>query len=130
MQLTRVIKQEVDCIQYDGTNIKEVYDFINEHHGNANEITFEDFIKNNKRPDDCPIDKNCSKEEYSFLHIGITWLPGEEYFIYLNNDNNDFCHWEGIRKGDWFVEQKHTVESYDRVSFNMLCEDEGWKLEE
>lgn len=53
MKFTRVIQQTINAVQYDGTNMKEVYDFICSYRGNANGVLFEDL---NKRPSHIPLD--------------------------------------------------------------------------
>lgn len=54
----RVVIQEFSAIQYDGTNLKEVYDFFCKHHANANDRTFEELQEEpyNKRPSQIPLD--------------------------------------------------------------------------
>lgn len=115
MVMTRVIQQVKCCIQYNGLNIKEVFNFIDEHHGNANEITFEEFVKECRRPED-PV---LSQKE--------GWLPNEEYHIYLNDcDGGDFCCMVSICKDDWLVETDNSVEILDDKSFKALYHD--WEI--
>lgn len=56
----KIVKHTFDAIQYNGSNIKEVYDFINDNHGNANEISYEEFIEKCKRPEVIPLDTDGS----------------------------------------------------------------------
>lgn len=64
MILERIVKQTVEAIQFDGSNLKEVYDFICEHRGNANDLTFEELQKN-CRPEEIPLDVSSDLEVYS-----------------------------------------------------------------
>ena len=63
MTLERIVKQTVEVIQFDGANIKEVYDFICMHRGNANNITFEELLRN-RRPEEIPLDVNTCLASY------------------------------------------------------------------
>ena len=130
--MSRVIKQERDCIQYTGDNLREVYDFINEHNANANEVTFEELLAD-KRPESIPMDKYGSIPIYEWLNDGITWYPGEEYHIYLSNTYDDFCYLIGIKKGGWFFEPEHgkSLDYFDDDEFKRIAmEENGWKIEE
>ncbi len=54
----RVIKQTFDAIQYDGTNIGEILEYINYNHGNANDTSLEELTAEpyGKRPSEIPLD--------------------------------------------------------------------------
>lgn len=63
MKFERVVKQSIDAIQYDGTNIKEVYNFFCKYRANANDTSFEDFTSEpyGKRPSEIPLDVDGSR---------------------------------------------------------------------
>lgn len=63
MTFERVVRQTFDAIQFDGSNLKEVYDFICANHGNANHVTFDELLENH-RPDEIPLDVNSGLEAY------------------------------------------------------------------
>lgn len=65
MTFERIVKQTFEAIQFDGTNLKEVYDFICEHDGNANEVSFEELMNDCSRPKEIPLDVSSSIEAYS-----------------------------------------------------------------
>lgn len=63
MTFERVVRQTFDAIQFDGNNLKEVYDFICKYGGNANHVTFEALLKD-CRPDEIPLDVSSGLEVY------------------------------------------------------------------
>ena len=63
MIFERVVRQTFDAIQFDGSNLKEVYDFICANHGNANHVTFDELLENH-RPDEIPLDVSSGLESY------------------------------------------------------------------
>lgn len=60
----RIVKHTFDAIQFDGSNLKEVYEFICEYGGNANDVTFEEF-QNSCRPKEIPLNVSSGIEYYS-----------------------------------------------------------------
>ena len=63
MTFERIVRHTFDAIQFNGNNLKEVYEFICENGGNANDVTFEEF-QASCRPKEIPLDVSSSIESY------------------------------------------------------------------
>lgn len=59
----RVITHSMAAIQFTGSNIKEVLEFLTKFHGNANDVTYDQMIHECKRPEYIPLEMN-SNDEY------------------------------------------------------------------
>lgn len=56
MTFELVIRNTFEAIQFDGNNLREIYDFICKYHGNADEISFEELQEKHCRPNEIPLD--------------------------------------------------------------------------
>lgn len=65
MVFERIIRQQLEAIQFDGTNLKEVYEFICEHNSNSNKVTYKQLLELLKRPEEIPINTNTDIEYYN-----------------------------------------------------------------
>lgn len=102
----QIIKQ-IDTIQFDGSNIKEVFDFICKYKGNANDIKFEEL---EKRPDIIPLDVDSSSLYYKLnKELSLKYQDQIEKYklasIYANEE--DFFPKE-------FFKERETLRLYEQ----------------
>lgn len=123
MKITRTIKQERDCIQYTGDNLTEVFQFINDHRANANEVTLQELTTDWKRPAGLALDCDGTIN-------GNDWRRDEEYQIYLSVKEHGF-YLVGITKGMWLVEDRDGyLDNYEDEAFKSMIEDHDWSMED
>ena len=114
MTFTRTIKQTFEAVQYDGTNIKEVFDFICKYHGNANGVSFEELTTEGKRPEDISLDED-GMSKYDTLmnrwetsHLKGYLFRGEEACL-TKEEREEWLNLQNIRLQDWRIGEEYHI---------------------
>lgn len=95
MTFERIVRHTFDAIQFNGNNLKEVYEFICENGGNANDVTFEEF-QASCRPKEIPLDVSSSIEYYTlekewkekWKDVLDEWRKFEDMHTYVNMEDH------------------------------------------
>lgn len=95
MVFERIVRHTFEAIQFDGSNLREVYDFICKHHGNANDVTFEE-LQASCRPKEIPLNISSGIEYYDlekkfnekWKDVLDEWREYESMHTYTNMEDH------------------------------------------